>query len=85
MVNYIVSDADEKNPNGTITLIINAVYPNENTSKLYSHKTVIRPLNEECFQYVSNQIISLDDESDIWWHSNRLTEEEWFEIYGGMQ
>ncbi|MDE6053026.1 MAG: short-chain isoprenyl diphosphate synthase, partial [Lachnospiraceae bacterium] len=40
-----------ENQDGTITLIINAVYSNENTSKLYSHKTVIRPLNEECFQY----------------------------------
>lgn len=72
-----------ENQDGTITLIINAVYPNENTSKLYSHKTVIRPLNEERFQYVSNQIISPEDDYDTWWHSSRLTEEEWKEIYEG--
>ena len=51
----------------------------------YSHRTVIRPLDGDCFQYVSNQIISLEDEHDIWWHSNRLTKEEWLEIYGGAE
>lgn len=85
VVDYIVSDADEENPEGTITLVINAVYPNSNTSMSYSHRTVIRPLNEECFQFVSNQMISLEDDSDIWWHSDRLTKEEWIEIYGGTE
>ena len=89
-----------ENQDGTITLIVNAVYPNGNTSMAYSHKTVIRPLEEDCFQYVSNQMISsslsddmegypeganLIDEHDIWWHSNRLTKEEWIEIYGGTE
>lgn len=72
-----------ENQDGTITLIINAVYPNANTSAAYSHRTVIRPLGGDCFQYVSNQMISLEDERDIWWHSNRLTKEEWLEVYGG--
>lgn len=27
-------------------------------------------------------MISLEDELDIWWHSDRLTQEEWDEIYG---
>ncbi len=72
-----------ENQDGTITLIVNAVYPNSNTSVAYSHRTVIRPLDGDCFQYVSNQMISLEDESDLWWHSNRLTKEEWLEIYGG--
>ena len=74
-----------ENLDGTITLIVNAVYPNGNTSMAYSHKTVIRPLDGDCFQYVSNQMINLIDEHDIWWHSNRLTKEEWFEIYGGTE
>ncbi|MEY8518198.1 DUF6070 family protein [Lachnospiraceae bacterium 29-84] len=72
-----------ENQDGTITLIVNAVYPNSNTSVAYSHRTVIRPLDGDRFQYVSNQMISLEDERDIWWHSNRLTKEEWLEIYGG--
>ena len=74
-----------ENQDGTITLIVNAVYPNGNTSMAYSHKTVIRPLDGNCFQYVSNQMINLVDEHDIWWHSNRLTKEEWIEIYGGTE
>ena len=74
-----------ENQDGTITLIVNAVYPNGNTSMAYSHKTVIRPLEEDCFQYVSNQMMNLIDEHDIWWHSNRLTKEEWIEIYGGTE
>ncbi len=90
VVDYIVSDAtvssaDGENPDGTITLIINAVYPNGNTSLAYSHKTVIRLLDGDGFQYVSNEMISLEDERDIWWHSNRLTEEEWEEVYGGNE
>ena len=74
-----------ENQDGTITLIVNAVYPNGNTSMAYSHKTVICPLEEDCFQYVSNQMMNLIDEHDIWWHSNRLTKEEWIEIYGGTE
>ena len=74
-----------ENQDGTITLIVNAVYPNGNTSMAFSHKTVIRPLEGDCFQYVSNQMIDLADEHDIWWHSNRLTKEEGVEIYGGTE
>ena len=74
-----------ENQDGTITLIINAVYPQGGTSKSFSHKTVIRPLNEDCYQYVSNQVISPEDDYDIWWHSDRLTEEEWEQIYGGNE
>ena len=74
-----------ENQDGTITLFINAVYPNGNTSVAYSHRTVIRPLDGDCFQFISNQMTSLEDEHDIWWHSNRLTKEEWLEIYGGAE
>lgn len=89
-----------ENQDGTITLIVNAVYPNSNTSKAYSHKTVIRPLEGDCFQYVSNQMISsslpegaegypeggsLEDEHDFWWHTNRLTKDEWLSVYGGAE
>ncbi len=74
-----------ENQDGTITLIVNAVYSNGNTSVAYSHRTVIRPLDGDCFQYVSNQMTFLEDEHDIWWHSDRLTKEEWLEIYGGIE
>ena len=72
-----------ENEDGTVTLYINAVYPNGNMSKEFSHITVIRPLSEDSFQYVSNEIILPEGDHEIWWHSNRLTEEEWKEVYGG--
>lgn len=74
-----------ENEDGTVTLYINAVYPNGNMSKEFSHTTVIRPLSEDSFQYVSNEIILPEGDNDIWWHTNRLTEEEWKEVYGGIE
>ena len=72
-----------ENEDGTVTLYINAVYPGGNMSKAFAHITVIRPFSEESFQYVSNEIALPEGYHDIWWHSNRLTEEEWKEVYGG--
>ena len=72
-----------ENEDGTVMLHINAVYPDGNMSKEFSHTTVIRPLSEDSFQYVSNEIILPEGDNEIWWHSNRLTEEEWKEVYGG--
>ena len=72
-----------ENEDGTVTLHVNAVYPGGNMSKEFSHITVIRPLSEDGFQYVSNEIILPEGDLDIWWHLNRLTEEEWEEVYGG--
>ena len=65
-----------ENGDGTVTLHVNAVYPDGNMSKEFSHTTVIRPLSEDSFQYVSNEIILPEGDYDIWWHSNRLTEKE---------
>lgn len=72
-----------ENQDGTITLTVNAVYPEENTSRAFSHRTVICPLSEEDFQYVSNEMIPPEKAYDHWWHSNRLTEEAWQDLYGG--
>lgn len=69
-----------ENQDGTITLVVNAVYPNENTAKSFSHKLTICPLEENRFQYISNQVISMENDFDIWWHSNRFTEEDWKEV-----
>lgn len=74
-----------ENEDGTVTLHINAVYPNGNIAKEFSHTTVIRPLKEGGFQYVSNEMFLPEGDHSIWWHSNRLTKEEWLEIYGGTE
>ncbi len=60
-----------------------AYIPEENTSRAYTHKTVIRPLDDGGFQYVSNQIIFPEGGCELWWHSDRLTEDQWKEVYGG--
>lgn len=65
-----------ENPDGTVTLTVNAVYPHENTSKAYTHETVVRPLKEGGFQYVSNQVTAPEEGYDAWWHSDRLAVEE---------
>lgn len=74
--------AYKENDDGTITLTVNVVYPDNNTSKVYAHEVVIRPLSEEGFQYVSNHIIPAEDNCEPSWHTDRLTEEQWEEIYG---
>lgn len=72
-----------KNNDGTLTLIVNAVYPEENTSRAYTHKTVVRPLDNGGFQYVSNQLMFPEDGYELWWHSDRLTEDQWKKVYEG--
>ena len=77
VVNYM------ENNNGTITLTVNAVYPHGSTSKLFAHEVVVRLFGDGSFQYVSNQVITPADEYSLWWHSDRLTDEQWEDIYGG--
>ena len=71
-----------KNPDGTFTLNVNAVYMRNNTSKAFSHEVVIRPLEGERFQYVSNRVIPSQDNFDPVWRRERLTKEQWEEFYG---
>lgn len=56
-----------------------AYFPEENTSRAYTHKTVVRPLDNGGFQYVSNQIMFPEGGYELWWHSERLTEDQWKE------
>lgn len=72
-----------KNSDGTITLTVNAVYPEDNTSRAYTHEVVIRPLSDRRFQYVSNHMVPPGDTYEAWWHSERLTKDQWKEIYEG--
>lgn len=71
----------EEKKDGTIELTVNAVFPYEYTSKAYSHKVVVRPLEDGGFQYVSNRILP-PGYYDIWWYPERLTEEAWEAAYG---
>ncbi len=71
--------AYERNTDGSVTLTVNAVYPNGNTSKLFSHKVTVVDENGRIY-YLSNEIPG-DEELDLWWHADRLSDEEWKEYY----
>lgn len=73
----------QENSDGTIMLMVNAVYPEENTARAFTHKTVIRPLADGSFQYVSNQLVDSGENSDFWWYCGRMSKEQWEETYGG--
>lgn len=72
-----------ENSDGTITLMVNVVFPYAGDSKVYSHEVVVRTLEDGSVQYVSNRIIPSEDNGEVTWHTPRLTEEQWEEIYGG--
>lgn len=73
-----------ENSDGTITLLVHAVFPYKGLSKALVHEVVVRPLENGKFQYVSNTIIPSADNQEVTWYKPRLTEEQWAEIYGGQ-
>ncbi len=72
-----------ENSDGTITLIVNVVFPHADISKVYTHEVVVRLLDGGGVQYVSNRILSSVKDYEKNWYKPRLTEEEWKEIYEG--
>ena len=72
-----------ENSDGTITLTANVVFPYAGDSKVFAHEVLVRPLEDGGVQYVSNRIIPSKDNHKVTWHTPRLTEEEWKEMYGG--
>ena len=77
-----------ENSDGTITLIANVVFPYAGDSKVYAHEVVVRPLEDGGVQYVSNRIITSEDNYRETWHTPRLMLEEREklfpeELYGG--
>ncbi|MGL5434975.1 MAG: DUF6070 family protein [Lachnospiraceae bacterium] len=75
----------KENNDGTIALTVNAVFPYAGISKIYTHEVVVRPLDDGGVQYVSNRILPSEDNYKQTWHTPRLTEEEWGEMYGGFE
>lgn len=73
-----------ENKDGTITLMVHAVFPYMGISKMYAHEVVVRPLDNGKVQYVSNSILSSKDNCEEAWYTPRLTEAEWNGLYGGF-
>ncbi len=66
--------AYKENDDGSVTLTVNAVYPNRNTSKLFSHRVTVANLDGHIY-YLANEILG-DEELNLWWHADRLTDDE---------
>lgn len=71
-----------ENKDGTITLLVNVVFPYEGLSNVFSHEVVVRPLENGGMQYVSNHVIPSEDNVEESWYKPRLTLAEWAEVYG---
>ena len=60
---YPEVQAYEENADGSVTLFVNAVYPNGNTSKLFTQKVTVKDEDGNIY-YLSNEIDDVD-ESDF--------------------
>lgn len=74
----------KEHSDGTITLNVHVIYPYAGDSNVYMHDVTVRPLSDGRVQYVSNYIVSEEENNNITWHTPRLTEDEWNDIYGGQ-
>lgn len=64
----------EENQDGTIKLTVNAVWREKNLGKAFCHEVVVRPLENGGFQYVSNHVISSEDNVEFTWYTERLSD-----------
>ena len=71
----------EYNADGTITLIVNAVSEKNESGRLFTHKVTIKEKENDGFEYVSNDVLTMGKEG-IYWYRDRLSDKEWQEHYG---
>lgn len=74
-----------ENGDGTVTLTVNVVFPAAGVSKVYAHEVVVRPLDKGGAQYVSNRVLPSEENQEASWHTPRLTDEKWEEMYGAPE
>lgn len=71
----------EHNADGTITLIVNAVSEKDESGRLFTHKVTIKEKENDGFEYVSNDVLTMNKEG-MYWYRDRLSDKEWQEHYG---
>lgn len=71
----------EYNADGTITLIVNAVSEKDESGRLFTHKVTIKEKENDGFEYVSNDVLTMGKDG-IYWYRDRLSDKEWQEYYG---
>lgn len=74
----------EYNADGTITLIVNAVSGKDESGRLFTHKVAIKEKENDGFEYVSNDVLTMNKEG-IYWYRDRLSDKEWQEYYGDTE
>lgn len=74
----------EHNADGTITLIVNAVSEKDESGRLFTHKVTIKEKENDGFEYVSNDVLTMGKEG-IYWYRDRLSDKEWQEYYGDTE
>ena len=74
----------EYNAYGTITLIVNAVSEKDESGRLFTHKVAIKEKENDGFEYVSNDVLTMNKEG-IYWYRDRLSDKEWQEYYGDTE
>lgn len=72
------------NADGTITLIVNAVSEKDESGRLFTHKVAIKEKENDGFEYVSNDVLTMNKEG-IYWYRDRLSDKEWQEHYGDIE
>lgn len=71
----------KRQKDGTIRLLVQAVWKQKMTDQAVISELVVRPTRDGSYQYVSNHILSENENSDRTWYKPRLTEKEWDTYY----
>lgn len=71
----------EKLQDGTLKLTIEAVWEIRMVDQAITSELMIKPMEDGSFQYLSNKVISSDQNANAGWYMPMLTEEEWEENY----
>ncbi|MCI8639603.1 MAG: hypothetical protein HFG41_10845 [Coprococcus sp.] len=71
----------EEQEDGTIKLLVEAVWERKESDLAFSSELVVRPLENGDFQYVSNRVVCQDADAWTKWYRPRLTDEQWLEHY----
>ncbi len=64
----------EKDGDGLIRIMVNAVYPERRSSKAFTHEVTVQILPEGGFRYVSNHVISSEKDAVGSWHRERKSD-----------
>lgn len=67
----------EEQEDGTLRLFVEAVWERKMTDRGGLSELVVRPFDDGSFQYVSNHVVSWDENLEFKWYFPRLTDEEW--------